>query len=134
MLIKLNKIRLADPIECLNIDYNVVKPAPKNHAKPRTKINYTKYLVNGLMNHRRAFSKPAELKERLYKEQKGICRACNKPLTISAELDHFYPYSMGGVSEWSNAQLLHRECNRNKSDRIPSDREIKSFLEFKNLL
>ena len=47
-----------------------------------------------------------------------ICSWCNnKILSIDdAEVDHITPFSQGGKTDISNAQLLHRHCNREKSD------------------
>jgi 5-methylcytosine-specific restriction endonuclease McrA len=35
-----------------------------------------------------------------------------------AEVDHIVPFSQGGKTDISNAQLLHRHCNREKSDSL----------------
>ena len=46
-----------------------------------------------------------------------VCSYCgNIILSIDdAEVDHVFAYSLGGDTELSNAQLLHRHCNREKS-------------------
>ncbi len=48
------------------------------------------------------------------KELKGL----NKP--NSPELDHVIPISKGGSHTYSNVQLLCRQCNANKSDKVSS--------------
>lgn len=70
----------------------------------------------------RVFS--ASIKKELWKSG-YICSYCgNEILNIDdAEVDHIVPYSQGGMTEISNAQLLHRHCNRAKSDSIESDWE-----------
>lgn len=47
-----------------------------------------------------------------------ICSWCkNEILDIDdAEVDHIIPFSKGGKTDITNAQLLHRHCNRKKSD------------------
>lgn len=47
-----------------------------------------------------------------------ICSYCgNKILSIDdAEVDHVFAFSLGGDTDLSNAQLLHRHCNREKSN------------------
>ena len=62
----------------------------------------------------RAFSKDVKLQ--LWHDG-YICSFCgNRILSIDdAEVDHIYPFSLGGDTDISNAQLLHRHCNREKS-------------------
>ena len=38
-----------------------------------------------------------------------------------AEVDHIVPFSQGGKTDISNAQLLHRHCNREKSDAMDDE-------------
>lgn len=47
-----------------------------------------------------------------------VCSYCgNEILSIDdAEVDHIIPFSHGGKTDISNAQLLHRHCNREKSN------------------
>lgn len=47
-----------------------------------------------------------------------ICSWCNNEILDidDAEVDHIVPFSQGGKTDISNAQLLHRHCNREKSD------------------
>lgn len=52
-----------------------------------------------------------------------ICSYCgNEILNIDdAEVDHIVPFSQGGKTDISNAQLLHRHCNREKSDAMDDE-------------
>ena len=70
----------------------------------------------------RFFSK--ETKEKLFYPG-YVCSFCkNEILSIDdAEVDHIVPYSKGGKTELSNAQLLHRHCNRTKSNSMALDEE-----------
>ena len=47
-----------------------------------------------------------------------VCSYCgNTILSIDdAEVDHVFAFSLGGDTDISNAQLLHRHCNREKSN------------------
>ena len=52
-----------------------------------------------------------------------ICSWCNNVILSidDAEVDHITPFSQGGKTDISNAQLLHRHCNREKSDAIDDE-------------
>ena len=64
------------------------------------------------------------IKEELWHEW-YICSYCNqKILSIDdAEVDHIKPYSKWWETVKENAQLLHRECNREKSNHIDESYE-----------
>lgn len=49
-----------------------------------------------------------------YKEINGTIICGEKYPSI----DHIIPLSKGGMHEWSNVQLAHRDCNRIKSDEV----------------
>ena len=59
-----------------------------------------------------------------------ICSYCNNEILSieDAEVDHILPFSQGGKTDISNAQLLHRHCNREKSDAL-EDEEFESDEE-----
>jgi len=58
------------------------------------------------------------IKERLFKEQNGICNGCGKSFDIeNFEIDHIIPKSKGGGSYYENYQLLCGYCNKKKGDR-----------------
>jgi len=60
----------------------------------------------------------ASVKERLYKEQNGLCNACGTKFDIrNLEIDHIVPKSKGGGDYYENYQLLCGSCNRIKGDR-----------------
>jgi site-specific DNA-methyltransferase (adenine-specific) len=57
------------------------------------------------------------VKERLYKQQNGLCNACGTKFDIwNLEIDHIIPKSKGGGDYYENYQLLCSHCNRMKSD------------------
>ena len=58
------------------------------------------------------------VKEKLYKQQKGLCNACNVSMRIiDFEVDHIIPKSKGGGDYYENYQLLCGNCNKVKGDR-----------------
>ena len=62
--------------------------------------------------------KSASVKERLYREQNGLCNACGTKFDIrNLETDHIIPKSKGGGDYYENYQLLCGSCNRIKGDR-----------------
>jgi site-specific DNA-methyltransferase (adenine-specific) len=55
------------------------------------------------------------IKERLYKEQNGLCNGCGIEFNIwNMEIDHIIPKSKGGGDYYENYQLLCGSCNRTK--------------------
>ncbi len=65
---------------------------------------------------RRLFT--AEEKKELYESGNKKCAICgNLILSIDdCEIDHITPFAKGGKTELSNAQIVHRICNREKGD------------------
>lgn len=57
-----------------------------------------------------------EIKEQLWHDG-YICPYCNQTILSieDAEVDHILAFSNGGETDISNAQLLHRHCNREKN-------------------
>jgi site-specific DNA-methyltransferase (adenine-specific) len=57
------------------------------------------------------------VKERLYKEQSGLCNGCKTQFDIwNLEIDHIIPKSKGSGDYLENYQLLCSNCNKIKSD------------------
>jgi site-specific DNA-methyltransferase (adenine-specific) len=62
--------------------------------------------------------KSSTVKERLYKQQNGKCKACGEDFKIwNLEIDHIVPDSKGGGDYYENYQLLCGACNKIKGDR-----------------
>jgi site-specific DNA-methyltransferase (adenine-specific) len=58
------------------------------------------------------------IKEKLYKEQNGLCNGCgNKYLIKDLDIDHIIPVNKGGGSYYENYQLLCGHCNSIKNNR-----------------
>ena len=58
----------------------------------------------------------AQRRERLAREQDGICPECTLPLgeLAETEVDHIIPKVRGGPDVAWNRQLIHFACNRTK--------------------
>ncbi|WP_129721419.1 HNH endonuclease family protein [Xylanivirga thermophila] len=130
LMIHANEIRVSiDELKISNEEYQECTYAAtgsKRRVTGRIMIVYNllKKITGSMGNDEgdRVFS--ASIKKELWKSG-YICSYCgNEILNIDdAEVDHIVPYSQGGMTEISNAQLLHRHCNRAKSDSIESDWE-----------
>ncbi len=60
----------------------------------------------------------AEIKKKLFADQKGCCNGCEIELDIwHFEIDHIIPKSKGGGDYYENFQLLCGNCNRTKSNK-----------------
>lgn len=61
-------------------------------------------------------------REVLWRRQKGICKFCNKPMSLDkgrhnfATIDHVIPKSKGGPNARWNLALGCRKCNYEKKD------------------
>jgi site-specific DNA-methyltransferase (adenine-specific) len=59
-----------------------------------------------------------EIRERLYKEQNGLCNGCGVAFELrNLDTDHIIPLDKGGGSYYENYQLLCANCNRVKGTR-----------------
>lgn len=66
-------------------------------------------------DHKRPYI-PQEVVGYVYMRDGGRCRECGS--TKNLQLDHIIPIAKGGSSEADNLQLLCRECNQKKGNRI----------------
>ena len=99
-------------------DYTYAATGSKNRVIGRIMMIYN--LISEIIGKpsdggvSRMFS--AEVKEELWKEG-YVCSYCGQTILSKddAEIDHIIAYSAGGETDISNAQLLHRHCNRKKN-------------------
>lgn len=73
------------------------------------------YIISGDLDeiNPRKFDK--KMKAKKYKEQKGICPMCGKKYKEhEMEADHVKPHKDGGITEYSNLQVLCKDCNNRK--------------------
>lgn len=59
---------------------------------------------------------PQDVKQAVWQRDQGRCVQCGA--TSYLEFDHIIPHSKGGANTVNNVQLLCRNCNLQKSDRI----------------
>jgi hypothetical protein len=94
-----------------------IKTSDRNSVKKRFKIwtETIENILDGTYKQDRTFS--YSVKKRLF-ESDPTCKICGQQIrTIDdAEVDHIVPYSKGGDTNNSNAQISHRFCNRVKSN------------------
>ena len=71
----------------------------------------------------------SSLKLPLAEKQGYICPLCNNQIVDinECEIDHIVPYSLGGKTIFENAQLVHKICNRHKSNNIDIDEVVASL-------
>ena len=112
----------ADKIREAYIDYltsnQQVKAATTSTNATKVRWSGFKLLVQHLLESKDAELRlfPQELRVALFRD-KPVCALClNKIHTLEdSVLDHIRPFSKGGKTEPSNAQLAHRLCNGKKS-------------------
>jgi len=70
-----------------------------------------------MRTHSRAI--PREVIIKVIRRDGQICQKCNKPVVDNeVEFDHVIPFSKGGKSTSENLRLVHRNCNRKKSNSL----------------
>lgn len=71
--------------------------------------------------HRRTHGRsiPREVMLKVVRRDGQICQRCHRPVKDNeVEFDHIIPFSKGGRSIAENLRLVHRDCNRRKSDSL----------------
>lgn len=62
---------------------------------------------------------PRDVMLKVVRRDGQICQKCNEPvLDKDVEFDHIIPFSRGGVSTTENLRLIHKSCNRKKSNSL----------------
>ena len=83
----------------------------------RTYMDMLTLIIGDSQYTQRTFS--YSVKEQLFKDNPYCAISGQKILSIEdSEVDHIVPYSKGGKTEISNAQLVLRYFNRAKSDKM----------------
>lgn len=73
---------------------------------------------------------PNPIKISIKKRDKSICQICGNTFKDEElQVDHIYPYSLGGSNEEINLMALCEECNRYKSDSAEYYRSDKGKLK-----
>lgn len=101
-------------------EYTYVNSGSKKNVAGRIlKVYNLLSTITGSFGHDDSRCFDDEVKKKLY--YPGYkCNYCgNEILSIDdCEVDHIFAYANGGKTDESNAQLLHRTCNRMKSDKV----------------
>lgn len=90
----------------------------------QTKIRWTKFcelvtpIIQGTIVEPRFFD--FEFRKQMF-EKAAICQLCKNEIHAldDSTVDHIIPYSKGGKTIPSNAQLAHRGCNARKNAQLP---------------
>ncbi len=62
---------------------------------------------------------PRDVMLKVVRRDGQICQKCNNPvLDNEVEFDHIIPFSRGGESTMENLRLIHKDCNRRKSNSL----------------
>lgn len=62
---------------------------------------------------------PRDVMLKVVRRDGQICQKCNQPVSDNeVEFDHIIPFSKGGKSTAENLQLIHKSCNRHKSNSL----------------
>lgn len=68
-------------------------------------------------SHTRSIARNVMLK--VVRRDGQICQKCNEPVSDNeVEFDHLIPFSKGGGSTAENLRLVHKNCNRKKSNSL----------------
>ncbi len=63
------------------------------------------------------------------------CFWCDRPFAYRGKhaptLEHFIPRSRGGTDAQGNAVVAHRSCNHRRGNRLPTEAEMRRFVQFK---
>lgn len=71
-----------------------------------------------------------EAKTELMMKQEGKCAVCGKEIQWNnCEIDHIYPYALGGSNEISNLQLVCINCNRSMAGKPFLEHQFEEFME-----
>ena len=62
---------------------------------------------------------PRDVMFKIVRRDGQICQKCNEPVSDNeVEFDHIIPYSKGGIANTENLRLIHKNCNRRKSNSL----------------
>lgn len=107
--------------EDFNENYDEVKTEIKgviNELEEALEKNIFDAVLKGLTRNHDSHRKniTPQKREIVRKRDKQICQLCGDFVDNKEdiELDHIYPYSLGGTNEESNLMVTHSECNKNK--------------------
>jgi 5-methylcytosine-specific restriction endonuclease McrA len=104
-----------------------VRPAYQKHCRSDTRFRQVKPLIDRTARPSRDQDVCSRHREMLFKAQDGQCALCGQVLDFAPKfgsLDHCLPLSEGGRDHLGNLVLTHTECNRARSNDIPTGCEM----------
>lgn len=76
-------------------------------------------LTETIDRRRSGRSIPREVMLKVVRRDGQICQRCHEPVRDDqVEFDHIIPFAKGGAATVENLRLVHRDCNRKKSDSL----------------
>jgi hypothetical protein len=76
-------------------------------------------LTETVATRRISRSIPRDVMLKVVRRDGQICQTCHTPVPDNeVEFDHLIPFARGGSSTAENLRLVHRKCNREKSDSL----------------
>lgn len=70
--------------------------------------------------------RPKFTAKNIWLRDNGICQYSGKKLSPNeANIDHVLPKSRGGLTNWTNCVLTHKEINAKKADKTPEESGLK---------
>ena len=101
-----------------------IREKQKAYFKIHYKLNRSRYRANGEKRRALLRNKPSEFIDigQLRKDFRGRCAICGKNVSVGKEsIDHIIPIARDGANIYSNVQLTHFACNRQRgAGRIPA--------------
>ena len=75
--------------------------------------------LNSIVSNQQVRIFPYSVKQQLFNSD-PTCKICGNQILVieDSEVDHIIPFSNGGATDISNAQITHRYCNRKKKNRV----------------
>lgn len=121
---KINKLKMYDQ-QYQDDTYAATGSKKRVISRINTVYSILLNIIGNCEDNDRIFSN--EIKEQLFYDG-YICSYCNNEILSidDAEVDHIIPFSKGGKTEISNAQLLHRHCNREKNNNVVNSQDNKN--------
>jgi 5-methylcytosine-specific restriction endonuclease McrA len=70
--------------------------------------------------------RPKFTAKNIWLRDNGVCQYSGKKLSPNeANIDHVLPKSRGGLTNWTNCVLAHKEINAKKADKTPEESGLK---------
>lgn len=105
-------------LRAYEVQQDAFEVKPMNEWLEGAKIKFYEKKIHS-SNKRKPISKSKRYK--ILHRDNFTCQACGrnpKEDGVKLEIDHIIPVSKGGLNNFDNLQVLCRDCNRGKSDKV----------------